>query len=315
MLITCNHCAYDAMRLSRAERRTQRRIRMGSEILTRCCNKCNELKPIERFQFKKSKGRYAGTCKDCDNKHRRLIGKNKRDKMAPEQLERKRRLDIARMKRPDAKAKRKINNPKYVAKARINRIEAKFNASIGEYCPILTRNCAQCGYLDTLRFPLKNHHQFTHCAKCLRTHSLKGYTKASRIIQCIECSREVIVFGSAIRCAICSASNSKVIRSANKKKYIKTQSSHSKRARLKGCVYEAVNRRKVYERDKYRCYLCGIKVVLSKTYRPDQASIDHIIPISKGGAHTYSNIKTCCIMCNSIKSDSVVNGTQITLSL
>jgi len=66
---------------------------MGGEILTECCNKCKELKPIERFQFKKYNGYYAGTCKDCDNEHRRNTGKSKRDKMSFEQLERKREKD------------------------------------------------------------------------------------------------------------------------------------------------------------------------------------------------------------------------------
>lgn len=288
---------------------------MGSEILTRCCNKCKELKPIERFQFKKSRGRYAGTCKDCNNKHRRNTGQTTAGYMSDERLERKRKRDRDRSKIPEVMAKNIETCRRYQQKVRPIVAEAnakvKFMAAIGTYCTILTRNCVQCGRLDTLRFPLDNHHQLTHCGKCLRSHSLKGYTNTPRIIQCVECSRKVIVFGSAIRCAICSASNSRVIR----KKYIKTQSSHSKRAKQRGCVYEPVNRRKVYERDRYKCYLCGIKVVVSKTYQPNQASIDHIMPISKGGAHTYSNIRTCCVMCNSIKSDSIADGVQCVLAI
>lgn len=51
-------------------------------------------------------------------------------------------------------------------------------------------------------------------------------------------------------------------------------------------------RRKVFERDKYRCVRCGTHLDLS---------VDHIIPESKGGAHDLSNFQTLCRSCNSKK--------------
>lgn len=45
------------------------------------------------------------------------------------------------------------------------------------------------------------------------------------------------------------------------------------------------------------CHYCGAK--LTKTTR----TIDHVVPLSKGGAHTISNIVPACRGCNSKKND------------
>ena len=39
---------------------------------------------------------------------------------------------------------------------------------------------------------------------------------------------------------------------------------------------------------------------------PMYPSIDHIIPMSKGGGHIWSNVQVAHIICNSIKSDKAV---------
>lgn len=39
----------------------------------------------------------------------------------------------------------------------------------------------------------------------------------------------------------------------------------------------------------------------------DYPSIDHVIPISKGGTHTWDNVRLAHHHCNSIKKDSIVN--------
>jgi len=41
---------------------------------------------------------------------------------------------------------------------------------------------------------------------------------------------------------------------------------------------------------------CGEKVT------PENATLDHFIPQSKGGKHSKDNLKTCCLICNGIKA-------------
>lgn len=54
----------------------------------------------------------------------------------------------------------------------------------------------------------------------------------------------------------------------------------------------AVNRREVLRRDKHTCQYCGSKHKLT---------LDHVIPRSKGGKHTWDNVVTACEGCNSKK--------------
>jgi 5-methylcytosine-specific restriction endonuclease McrA len=79
------------------------------------------------------------------------------------------------------------------------------------------------------------------------------------------------------------------------------QGDNRKRARKFGVPYEPINRAKLYERDGWRCYLCGVKVRpydRSKPADPRMATIDHVLAMSNGGGHTWDNVRTCCFRCN-----------------
>ncbi len=52
----------------------------------------------------------------------------------------------------------------------------------------------------------------------------------------------------------------------------------------------------LFERDKWTCQYCG------ETVTEKNASLDHYIPQSAGGDHSKENLRTCCLVCNSIKS-------------
>ena len=55
----------------------------------------------------------------------------------------------------------------------------------------------------------------------------------------------------------------------------------------------ALSRRAVFARDDHRCQYCG--------NRAD--SIDHVVPRSKGGPHTWENVAAACRPCNLGKRD------------
>lgn len=40
-------------------------------------------------------------------------------------------------------------------------------------------------------------------------------------------------------------------------------------------------------------------------YGPDYPTIDHIVPLSKGGPHLWSNVQVACAECNIAKGASV----------
>jgi hypothetical protein len=53
-------------------------------------------------------------------------------------------------------------------------------------------------------------------------------------------------------------------------------------------------RERIYKRDGYRCVKCG---------RADRLSIDHIVPLVRGGSKRDSNLQTMCEPCNVAKGD------------
>ena len=64
--------------------------------------------------------------------------------------------------------------------------------------------------------------------------------------------------------------------------------------------------REIFIRDNWVCHLCGLPIVqsLSRT-DPMGATIDHVVPLSKGGDDSLHNVKTAHWACNRSKGASV----------
>jgi 5-methylcytosine-specific restriction endonuclease McrA len=58
-------------------------------------------------------------------------------------------------------------------------------------------------------------------------------------------------------------------------------------------------RRRVFERDGLACVACGTG---------EELSIDHVIPIAKGGTNDESNLQTMCAPCNNAKGNRIGRG-------
>lgn len=92
-----------------------------------------------------------------------------------------------------------------------------------------------------------------------------------------------------------------------KTKKRKSAGSHYHRAKFYGSDFEFFNPFDVFERDNWICQICGKSTPKknrgSKLHNAPQ--LDHIVPISKGGPHTYSNTQCLCRDCNLKKSDKI----------
>lgn len=65
---------------------------------------------------------------------------------------------------------------------------------------------------------------------------------------------------------------------------------------------------KLIERDGLDCYLCGDQVNTETHYNNDDyPNIDHVYPVSKGGTHTWDNVKLTHRKCNIMKRDFVIS--------
>ena len=76
----------------------------------------------------------------------------------------------------------------------------------------------------------------------------------------------------------------------------------TRRARLAGCsVIIPFTKSEIIRRDGLNCYICGKELTVST------ATIDHVIPISRGGYHCPNNAKIACKPCNNAKYNKIEN--------
>ncbi len=55
-----------------------------------------------------------------------------------------------------------------------------------------------------------------------------------------------------------------------------------------------LSRKNILHRDGHRCQYCGTH---------EQLTVDHVLPKSRGGAHTWQNMVAACIRCNNKKGN------------
>ena len=115
---------------------------------------------------------------------------------------------------------------------------------------------------------------------------------------CIVCGKEYETYNPAQK--TCSKECGKKLAHAHKHKRIpKSQ-----------LVDKDITLEALYRRDSGVCYLCGKKCdwndKTDKSVGPAYPSIDHMIPIAKGGLHAWTNVKLAHFECNWKKSDALL---------
>ena len=135
--------------------------------------------------------------------------------------------------------------------------------------------------------------------------------KTPRQFKCEECGVAVETeYGDKRRrfCSgeCCSRHNSRVS---------KPNARAKRRLRKSAGFVASVSKSAIWKRDHGRCQLCGEKI--DRRHRaphPLALSLDHIVPLSKGGTHEPANVQLAHFGCNSRKSDGVgPQGNQLRL--
>jgi 5-methylcytosine-specific restriction endonuclease McrA len=143
------------------------------------------------------------------------------------------------------------------------------------------KSCLQCGS------PLKRN-QSKYCSRICSSRHERG---TPEIRQCIRCST---AFETWERRIVCSAECKQESRRHNE---------YKRTSRKKNAVYENFTAREIFERDAWRCQLCFRAVNRkAKWPHPKFPTIDHIVPLAKGGSHTRLNVQCAHLECNLRKS-------------
>lgn len=71
--------------------------------------------------------------------------------------------------------------------------------------------------------------------------------------------------------------------------------------------------REVFVRDKWRCGLCGYKIRRKVGWNhPKAATIDHVVPLARGGTHQLANVQAAHRECN-VRKNAFGGGEQLAL--
>lgn len=190
-------------------------------------------------------------------------------------------------------ARFKARRPERVAESRAREAASRRAVvrlcACGGVCPPRKRTCEPC----------RDQRQ---CVAATKANAYaRAYAAASKAIidrPCKECGNSFAPEYGNKRRSYCSGP---CLRRA-----MKRQARKKERARLRLAVSENVNPTTVFERDGWRCQCCRKATTRERrgTYHPRAPELDHIIPLSKGGDHTYRNTQLLCRACNAAKSDN-----------
>lgn len=127
---------------------------------------------------------------------------------------------------------------------------------------------------------------------------IKTKTRPILFTQCKNCGK---TFESKWGATCCSEKCKKRI---NNLRAQKRKDSRTERAKSNGKYDSSITLEKVYKKEKGICYICGKHLILDHINynRPDAPTIEHVIPICRGGTHTWGNVKLACRQCNINKS-------------
>lgn len=123
----------------------------------------------------------------------------------------------------------------------------------------------------------------------------KKYTHVPKSsVPCEACSAPVVKRGDENRrfCAMCRRGKG-----------------HIARALRYGVPIEPVNRARVFARDGWVCQICQRPVNKGLSWpHTESASLDHIVPLSRGGAHSEANARLAHLGCNVGKGATIEAG-------
>lgn len=91
----------------------------------------------------------------------------------------------------------------------------------------------------------------------------------------------------------------------------RTNSGYNRRAVKANALREDFKKDEIYLRDGWICQLCGLPVDPSSKDKKLMASLDHIIPLSRGGSHTRDNVQLAHRGCNSQKHNKLPEEFEI----
>lgn len=276
------------------------------------CTFCNIFYPISLFSLTRvDSNKFKSRCKLCCSglsRERRL--NNPKPKSEAKKLQEKEWYLNNKKKRKDYLKKYNLKNKQRIAEKRINK-----KLSENKYSNVLIKSCPTCDNISCISLDR------AVCSSCYRNYwariSYIGRQILKGEVKCEGCIKSLYPFEKySIGTTYCTkeCANNKRREKANAYKRNYTTIRTRDRLNKNDCFTEVVKRNKVFLRDNYRCNNCGVKVQ-RKDYNADNSGeLDHVIPISLRGSHSYFNLQILCRKCNHNKSNKIIHNKLFTLT-
>lgn len=190
--------------------------------------------------------------------------------------------------------------------------------------------CKKCGHIHTHSWHGIRHKGAKDCPNCLEIEKQNRQTveRFARLANKIiteelkkrdKRGKEVVRLLTRIvklhRCPVCGTITDKQYCSTKCcRKVTEARKDANRRKKIKNALIDKdINLERLYNRDGGVCAICGGKCDWSDhQYRgryfivgKDYPSIDHIIPLAKGGTHSWDNVQLAHFACNSAKGASL----------
>jgi len=119
--------------------------------------------------------------------------------------------------------------------------------------------------------------------------------RPKNIRECGKCGEVKKIHGHGL-CRLCYARS---------KSFERNGYNHKRRERIRS-TSEKFTKQQVLDKTNGNCGICGLHIdLMLKRPNMNSFSIDHILPISKGGSHTLENVQAAHLLCNCLKQSRV----------
>lgn len=222
-----------------------------------------------------------------------------------------------------------INNVKCIINERASGFEyaGNYTGSSGS----VDLRCKKCGHVHTHSWWGVRHNGVKVCPNCLEIEKQKREADAKSLLEANkmrkELQKECDMRGKQVvhlltrflrlhRCPVCGTltDNKKYCSTRCYRKANEAAKDANRRKKIKNALIDKdINLERLYDRDNGVCAICGDKCDWSDhQYRgrtfivgAKYPSIDHIVPLSKGGVHSWNNVQLAHFSCNSAKGASL----------
>ncbi len=161
-----------------------------------------------------------------------------------------------------------------------------------QQCRVCWSNCEHCGRTFIGRRPAQI------CLECRRTVYLERARAYNKTRPKQRKTRRVWIAGSCLECEqnfITEHHHASYCSAQCRTRAGRRLDKYRRSKRIKSGERQAIGLTSLAKRDGWMCHICHRRVS-RKTW-----SMDHLIPLSEGGSHTWANVALAHFLCNSLR--------------